>query len=301
MPSALSPADALRDALMAARNPDGGWGYFAAKSSRLEPTCWAFLALASGGTTGASPAAVQNARSWLLRCQRPDGLLVDAATASLNLAFNGLAAIALMSDTETGGRAAAVNVLHGLVEHRGAQTPQVEYFRQNNQLQGWAWADNTFSWVEPTAWCLLALKKATRLGDLGSGAERIAEAEKMLIDRTCRSGGWNYGNANVLGKALWAYVPTTALGLLAMQDRRDHPAIARSVDYLRANQLSESSGMALGLSAICFSVLGEADGALAEQLRRQAGRIVDFGNSHVHALSLFALTVPEHGARAIKL
>ena len=31
--------------------------------------------------------------------------------------------------------------------------------RQDGSLQAWSWVDGTFSWVEPTAWCLLLLKK----------------------------------------------------------------------------------------------------------------------------------------------
>src|SRR5580765_6968096 len=36
---------ALRRQLLDARNVDGGWGYEASRNSRLEPTCWALLAL----------------------------------------------------------------------------------------------------------------------------------------------------------------------------------------------------------------------------------------------------------------
>ena len=36
---------ALRRQLLDARNSDGGWGYEPGRTSRLEPTCWALLAL----------------------------------------------------------------------------------------------------------------------------------------------------------------------------------------------------------------------------------------------------------------
>ena len=51
--------------------------------------------------------------------------------------------------------------------------------------------------------------------------ERLEQAERLLFDRQCAGGGWNYGNSEVLGQKLHAYVPTTALALLALQDRRD--------------------------------------------------------------------------------
>src|SRR5439155_4953858 len=79
--------------------------------------------------------------------------------------------------------------------------------RQDNKLQGWPWMPDTFSWLEPTAWCLLALKKAR------AAPARIAEAEKLIANRTCEPGGWNFGNASAVGQDLRPYVPTTALGL----------------------------------------------------------------------------------------
>ena len=60
----------------------------------------------------------------------------------------------------------------------------------------------TFSWVEPTSWCILALKKAAPDPTARETADRVIEAERMLADRCCLEGGWNYGNSNVLGKEL---------------------------------------------------------------------------------------------------
>ena len=48
---------------------------------------------------------------------------------------------------------------------------------------------------------------------------RIRDGEAVLRDRVCVDGGWNYGNSNVFGKNLPAYIPTTAIALLALQDR----------------------------------------------------------------------------------
>ena len=112
-------------------------------------------------------------------------------------------------------------------------------------LQGWSWIDGTFSWVEPTAWALLALKKCRARGMAARGAEaRIRDGEAILRDRVCVTGGWNYGNSNVFGKNLPAYVPTTAIALLALQDRADEPFVRRSVDFLeeQAGQPSVHAG-----------------------------------------------------------
>jgi hypothetical protein len=40
--------------------------------------------------------------------------------------------------------------------------------------------------------------------------------EKMILERRCSDGGWNYGNRKVLGTDLPSYPETTALALLGL-------------------------------------------------------------------------------------
>jgi hypothetical protein len=56
----------------------------------------------------------------------------------------------------------------------------------------------------------------------------------------------------VYGRELHAYVPTTAVGLLALQDRRDDAAVRRSVAFLEEHATWECSCYALGLAAIAL-------------------------------------------------
>ena len=88
-----------------------------------------------------------------------------------------------------------------LVAARGLALKPSPVQRQDNALQGWSWIDGTFSWGEPTAWALLALKKCRARGMTAKGAEaRIRDGEAILRDRVCVTGGWNYGNSNVFGQ-----------------------------------------------------------------------------------------------------
>ena len=80
----------------------------------------------------------------------------------------------------------------------------------------------------------------------------FVSVNEMLNDRACRGGGWNYGNSNVYGKDLLPYVPTTALALLALQNRRDEPAVVRGLQRLQRDVLSERSTVALSLAIICL-------------------------------------------------
>src|SRR5262249_27149838 len=89
----------------------------------------------------------------------------------------------------------------------------------NTDLGGWSWNSGTAIWVEPTSYAILFLKKAA-LEERDQSVERIvSEAESMVFDRMCKNGGWNYGNAEVLGEELRPYPLTTALALTALQDR----------------------------------------------------------------------------------
>ncbi len=90
----------------------------------------------------------------------------------------------------------------------------VEYDRR---WKGWPWLPDTASWIEPTSHSLLALKKAMVKYDRGSIGRRVDEAERMVIDRRSRDGGWNYGNRRVLDEDLPSYPETTAVALLGLQ------------------------------------------------------------------------------------
>jgi len=190
----VNVADALAQRLREHANPDGGWGYTPGSRSRVEPTSWALLALtAAGGSAGVwSP---DPALRFLRRTQTARGLLADVEGGPSNYAFSALAALAVDDldawRTERWTGAIAETIVGG----RSAALADDEAIAQRNSLQAWPWVDGCFSWVEPTAWCLLLLKRRrARLPDRRVPA-RIAEAERLLDDRACAGGGWNYGNA----------------------------------------------------------------------------------------------------------
>src|SRR5262245_20520633 len=293
-----SETSKLADVLTRGRNADGGWAYYPRKTSRIEPTCWVALALSRGGdaTTG----FVDSAARWLASRQRIDGLLDDLTGGSPNLAFNALTALSVPGTPPWSGEPAR-DLFAALARTKGIGSKNANAFRQDNTLQGWSWVEGTFSWVEPTAWCLLALKKSPSLLPPGERSARIDEAERLLLDRVCQTGGWNYGNSNVLGKELQAYVPTTALALLALQDRREHPAVQKSLEYLVEQRLSEPAGMALALTSICLRVYGVAAPDVDDRLAALAERHAFFNNLHITAMALYSLTADDHDVQDFRL
>src|SRR5215218_3279418 len=92
----------LRDGLRAGRNADGGWGYYAGKASRLEPTCWALLALADAD------------HSVLAGWPLDDGLLRERKDGEVNFAFHARALTVLAARGVS--HSAGADVLAGALE-----------------------------------------------------------------------------------------------------------------------------------------------------------------------------------------
>jgi hypothetical protein len=298
-PNRSEPAqirEELRAGLLKGRNTDGGWPYMAGKRSRLEPTCWALLAL---GHSDGLTLNVDSLRAW----PRHNTWLIDVSGAPPNNAFNALAALTLLQDPSSASL--AVSVITQLVGSKGIQIKQQDFQRQDNSLAAWSWIDGTFSWVEPTAWCLLLLKKSRGVVQIRGADERIRTGEQMLFDRACRVGGWNYGNSNVYGKELWPYVPTTALALLAMQDRRHDPVIIHALEQLQEDVRSERSAVALALTTICLRVYGVPSDTLEQQLiELSAGvgsALSPAENVLGRAMTLYALTDASRAMTAFTL
>ena len=76
----------------------------------------------------------------------------------------------------------------------------------------------------------------------------------MLIDRACKGGGWNAGNAVAFGVALAPHVEATAIALLALQNRREEGAV--SLDCLETHMrncsgVTSAAWTVLALDAYC--------------------------------------------------
>jgi hypothetical protein len=280
----MDPIAQMRAALVAARNADGGWPYFPGKVSRLEPTLFSILAL------GEDPLPI------LRRWPRRDGLFVDAA-GEVNVAFNGQAAMLLAAGRDS----LADDLKRALTAVRGERIPPSTINRQDNSIQAWSWTEGTFSWVEATAWCLIGVKRLARGSGDAALRARLDDGRRLLADRVCRDGGWNDGNSNMLGTELPAYVPTTAVALLALGKASGDPLVAPNLAYLERQRTAENGAMALALTRICLGVFGvpaaDVDAALGAEWRRCAF----LSNLHVTALALYALTQPPAGFEAFRV
>lgn len=219
-------------------------------------------------------------------------MLLERKDGSVNIAFHALALSVLTQCDIVSDRIEALAVV--LQRARGVKIEESTINRQDNSLQGWAWLADTFSWVEPTAWALIALAQVRRRHADGVDTARVEEGEQLLLDRVCREGGWNYGNSNMLGTDLRPHVPTTALGLLALQSRREEETVRRSLTWLETHATRERSGMTLSLACLALRAYGRPDGDVRAALEAQLPVTMALGNVCSMAAASIALDVSRH-------
>ena len=243
---------------------EGGWGYWSSQSIHFEPTCLAVLALANEPR------------------HRP---LIEKAVAALDKESDGAGLFRLgrgrpQAIWPTGmvvftrcamGQSASVSrSIAKLLEIRGHTVkgdPEVQtMFDIDTERVGWPWAMGTFSWVEPTAWAVFALRAA------GHGNHpRVIEGAKMLLDRAFDSGGINYGNRKVL-EAMTEPIPgPTATMLLALQGHNE-PRVQAARHYLMDAVANMDDLEHLGWAKLALSCNSE-DPAIRDFLLKLDDRI----------------------------
>jgi hypothetical protein len=204
-------------ALIAARNPDGGWGYQAG-GSWTEPTALALLAL-----RGQAQGDVwQSGVTYLRSVQRSDGGWPPRASVNQSTWVTALALLSLGTQLSSAEAARAVRWIEEL---RGEDSGVLYRLRQRmlglsggaDAGEGWPWFPETAAWVMPTSLTILALQAAfERVAD-ARGKERVARARKFLWSRACRDGGWNHGSTRALGYEANSYPETTGVALAALK------------------------------------------------------------------------------------
>ena len=287
------------------QNADGGWGAVAGRQSNTETTALALLALQSAA---ADTAITAKAKSWLVKRQLADGCWplndsVKGPSWSTALAILPFTA-GLAEDRER-----AIKAGNWLLEQAGGKPGilakivgfvkgQKMVVRLNQDLIGWPWTTGNFSWVEPTSYCLMALKKLKQQLPAEKLEERIHQAELMIYDRMCDGGGWNSGNSEVYGEKLWPYPETTALALIATQEHRERQANQLSLRLLKDLALKAGSGLALSWASVCYSLYGQDDAVLKNSLAEKFAKTQFLGENKTVALAILALA---DGARHFRV
>jgi hypothetical protein len=292
-----------RERLIAGQNRDGGWGAQDGRASSTEITALVTLALGRLDAPDARISAGDGLR-WLVAHQHDDGGWPVSTRVAHGSWATALAVLALDAWSHEPARAVrgarwlvrrvprTLGVAVSLV-HRFA--PSALAVRLNPNLRGWAWTADATSFVEPTCYALLALKRLRPHLSGSAVPERIEEAERMVYDRMCRDGGWNYGNSSVLEADLWPYADVTALALLALADHREREANQVSLRALHSMLEHIESGLSLAWATLCFSAYGEDATPWRARLVARYARTGFLGETRALAMALLALS---DGARA---
>jgi hypothetical protein len=218
----------LAERLAGASNAAGAWGYRAGSTGSAEPTALAALAL---GALHREPGLVAGALQWLGRLQQDDGGVPISAEAPSPHWPTALALLAWLRCAPEGAQAftrEADQALAWLLETRGRKiSPDPAVHAHDTTLVGWSWVAGTHSWLEPTAYAILALRAAGK-----ADHPRVREGVRLILDRALPDGGWNYGNSRVLEHILRPFPATTGVALAALAGEARDGRIEAGLAYL---------------------------------------------------------------------
>jgi hypothetical protein len=288
--------DAAIDLILSAQNEDGGWGSSKAKRSNTDSTSFALMALKSLERNIYHPQVMAGLK-WLLRHQKGDGSFSLSDTINQSSWTSPIAAVALLSfpDQKEPVLRAAKWILTqegrkpGWVTSLLLRLSLIEKATElDPHLSGWSWTAGAFSWVEPTSYSLMLLKKVKGSLSTTNFKERIRQGEMLIYDRMCENGGWNYGNSRVLGEPLWPYPDVTAIALIALQDRAASEANQRSLHALERMMSETFSGIALGWGTLCLTIYNRDITEWKRGLVRTFEKTRFLGETKAMALALLA-------------
>ena len=255
-------APLLRDA----QNSDGGWGFHPGANSRVEPTCWALKALMSlSSPDNFDGNAIRLGCSFLIAAQLADGSWPSTSEEKTGCWVTSLACWVLEGESE-GEKKYSKAIALGLNWVCGdwprdsgwwqrllrRLSSAKQHAKHNDSARGWGWTPGTSSWVEPTAFALLALESHQRL-EHPSAQKRRKLGELLLYDRMCPGGGWNCGNPEVYGVAGEPLVIPTTWALLALRKYPERPENIQSLAWLEKNFTKIQGPASYALARLCLA------------------------------------------------
>lgn len=255
-------------------------GYAPDTAPATEPTALAALVLIASGERTAATAAIE----FLNQCQGEDGSVGIRQDQPSPGWPTSLAILAWLADKREEHQLRIRSAVDWILQAKGKAQPQSTDFGHNTELVAWSWADNTHSWIEPTALHVLALRAAGHVKH-----PRTREGVQMLLDRQLPAGGCNYGNTSVLGQMLRPHLQPTGIALLALAGEPDSAGrIDKSLAYLRRTLgvQTTATSLAWGLLGLAAhkTPIPTAEGWLAAAYQR-----VQAHDHSPHKLALLAL------------
>jgi hypothetical protein len=273
--------------------PAGGWAALRSSvQASLESTCLATLAIGSEDSDEA-----RLAQEFLVRVQNPNGSWpAFFGDDQDGVWVTSLAAIALRDGATA--ISARLSGIHWLMKCKGKESSWFwrwkfltadRHVRFDPDKFGWPWIPDTVSWVVPTAFAILALRQLPcSCGDLEEIPIRVDRGIEMLMDRVCPGGGWNAGNGVVYGTTLAPHPDDTAVALLALNNRTQHPVVQASLTWLECTAQTLTAPWSLAWTILALAAHGRAVGPLITTLMALPDLA---GNDDTSTLALVCLAV----------
>lgn len=211
--------------LLAMRRSDGSFPYRPGGPGLAESTCYALLALKAVGHT--EDRGIVECLDWLETLEREDGGFAPQPAVSKSNWVTALVSSTMGAYNRTEPQRKSVEWLLGTAGGETARLPR--FLRSVLRIEtaypqihsGWPWSVGATAWLEPTVLGTLAMMKARKPERFPSLqpqiVQRFDEARKMLLDRRCADGGWNYGAPISLEIDSPSYPETTGMALLGLQ------------------------------------------------------------------------------------
>jgi hypothetical protein len=304
MPNPLQPAESAEaqrnecwSLLTSLQNADGGWGFHAGGQSRVEPTCWAALALFQS-LQPKNENAYRRLLEFLHSRQLPDGSWSAGPEMSGGGWVTSLACCALAGSAESDKQLRAG--LQWICEDFPRDSspwqrfmrsirPEWHLTAQSDSYRGWGWTPKTSSWVEPTSFALMALREAPSEKLPKSASQRRESGISLLYDRMCPGGGWNCGNPRVYGVDGDALVLPTCWALLALRDAPEKPGRALSLAWLQRAFAKIVSPGSLAVAQMTLEIYGTKAPEARRNLQHWSAEELAENGTHVIAWVCLAL------------
>ncbi|HEY5314651.1 MAG TPA: hypothetical protein VIK18_19110 [Pirellulales bacterium] len=226
------------------------WAYTPGAGPATEPTAMAALALLGHGRT----AAAHKACDLLVERQEAAGSLGIGtgeqaphwATALAVLAWQAAGKTPDAQPSSSKYAQPIERAVEWILSVAGQIMPRSPDLGHDTTLKGWPWVEGTHSWMEPTAYCVLALRATGH-----ATHNRTREAVVLLNDRLLPEGGCNYGNTMVLGQTLRPQLEPTGIALLALATAPDRDGkIARALEYASRQVGPETTAYSLAMGLL---------------------------------------------------
>lgn len=293
-----------------AQNEDGGWGFRSGLLSRAEPTCWALLALLHSDSREQQSDRISRGLEFLRKTQLTDGSWPASPEQQTGASATSLACWTLLAAKDASNAAAAGlrwicndwpkdsalwrRVINGFLRKNR------DIVDHNDACRGWGWTPRTASWVEPTAFALIALSQCPA-ELLPAGAKQRARLGKaLLFDRMCPGGGWNCGNPMTYGVAGEPLVVPTVWALIALREERELREVRASLDWLKQNFSQIRSGASLALAHLCFETFGETNELADNRIRIAFERDAFLENVCAAAWTCLAFAEKSHWLKVMR-